>query len=194
MESSIKIQTKEKKHKICVFCGAKNGSGEEYKILAEEVGEKLGKNGFDVVYGGGRSGLMGIIAHSAHENNAYVTGVYPVFMKHYEPLSHDLDNTVFVDSMAKRKDMMIEMSDVFLILPGGFGTLDELFEILTLTILERLNKKIIIVNYNKYWDPLLSLMEKIIEKEFAAPAAKNLYFVCETAEEAMQLLKKMLHE
>ncbi len=178
--------------RVCVFCGASNKVEQFYKDLAQECGTQLGREDFDVIYGGGDSGLMGIVSHSAHKAGAKVTGIFPVFMEEYEHLNNELDNTILVDSMSRRKDMLIEYSDIFLILPGGFGTLDEFFEVLTLHILNQLSKPIIILNYNNYWDPLLNLCDHIIGNKFAAPHANQGYTVVHTLEEAMQKIRKIV--
>lgn len=177
------------KHRVCVFCGARNGAGTEYKQMTAECGNKLGQLGFDVVYGGGSAGLMGIVSKTAHEAGAHVIGVFPIFLEEYETLSHNLDNTILVDNMSRRKDMLMEYADSFLILPGGFGTLDEIFEVITLAALGQHSKPIVILNYKGYWKPLLNLLDHVYNEEFASVKTKKTYQVVDTLDEALEALR-----
>lgn len=155
---------------VCVYCGASTRVDDIYKDTAAKTGELLAKSGFNVVYGGGRLGLMGIVADSALANGAHVTGITPTILKDLEGAHSGLSELVIVDTMHTRKRKMSELADAFIILPGGFGTLDELFEILTWRQLEMHDKPIIIVNVNNYWDPLKALINNIIEEKFATAA------------------------
>lgn len=176
---------------VCVFCGASDKAERHYMDLAVECGKMIVKYDMHLVYGGGDSGLMGAVSQTVHNMGGKVTGVFPRFMEKFEPLSHSLDNTILVDSMSHRKDMMIEKSDAFLVIPGGFGTLDELFEVITLNILAQHNKPVIIVNYQGFWDTCLKLCSEIIEKNFARESAKSSYMSVDTLEEAFEILSKL---
>jgi len=173
---------------ICVFCGASERVDKEYKELATQCGQIIGQKKLHLIYGGGGSGLMGGVSKAVHENGGRVTGIYPKLLEIFEPLSHDLDNTILVESMSKRKDLMIERSDCFIILPGGFGTLDELFEIITLKILKQHDKPILFCNYNGYWSTLLKFCDEVIAKNFAKPNANSTYEVVDTLEQIFQKL------
>ncbi|MBS0236736.1 MAG: TIGR00730 family Rossman fold protein [Proteobacteria bacterium] len=177
------------KHRVCVFCGARTGPSADYREITAECGRKLAANGFDLVYGGGNAGLMGVVSKAAHDAGAHVIGIFPVFLEEYEKLNHDLDNTILVDNMSRRKDMLLEHADSFLILPGGFGTLDEIFEVITLAALHQHDKRIIIFNYKGYWDPLIALLEHVYSNEFASVKVKKSYTVVKTLDEALAILK-----
>ncbi len=175
---------------VCVFCGANNNVAKEYKDLARECGELLAMNNMNVIYGGGDTGLMGAVSKAAKANGSQVTGVFPIFIEKHEKLNHDLDNTVFVNTMFERKELLLKDADSFLILPGGFGTLDELFEVLTLKGLSQLEQPIILLNYKNYWTPLLNLMEYMIELGFARKNMRTIYDTVSNMHEAIELLKK----
>jgi uncharacterized protein (TIGR00730 family) len=174
---------------VCVFCGASDKADQQYKDLAIKCGQMLAARNMQLIYGGGGSGLMGAVSKSVHQHGGKVTGIFPRLLGKFEPLSHDLDNTILVDSMSRRKDLMIEKSNAFLTLPGGFGTLDELFEVITLKILEQHEKPIIVVNHNHFWDEMIVVCDKIIKENFARDSARNCYLVVETLEEAFKLLE-----
>lgn len=173
---------------ICVFCGASDRVEQKYKNLASELGVMLAKRKLNLVYGGGSTGLMGAVAKTTHENGSKVTAVYPRLLDQFEPLSHDLDNTIIVDTMSKRKDLMIEKSDAFVILPGGFGTLDEVFEIITLKILNQHSKPIIFINFDNFWAGLIRYLDEIIAKDFAKLHARSCYDIVDTLEELFVIL------
>lgn len=155
---------------ICVYCGASTRVDSIYRETAARTGELLAKSGFNIVYGGGRLGLMGIMADSALANGTHVTGIIPKLLKEIEGTHPGLSKIEIVDTMHTRKRKMSELADAFIILPGGFGTLDELFEILTWRQLQMHDKPIIVVNTNGYWDSLKDLIYNIIEEKFATPA------------------------
>jgi uncharacterized protein (TIGR00730 family) len=173
---------------VCVFCGASGNVEQKYMDIAIDCGKLLAERGHTLIYGGGDSGLMGAVSRTAHANGATVTGIFPRFIEEFEPLSHDLDNTVFVETMDERKAIMISKSDAFLTIPGGFGTLDEFFEVLTLKTLRRHKKPLILVNQYNYWDDLIALIDKVINERFARDGAKDLYIVVDTLEEAIEFL------
>lgn len=169
---------------LCVFCGARNSINPIYMELAKKCGEMIAERKMHLVYGGGNSGMMGAVSHAAHINNGHVTGVYPRLINLIEPLSNELDNQILVDSMFQRKELFLAKSDAFLVLPGGFGTLDELFEVITLRVLGDHNKPIIICNYNGFWDKLLEAINEIINEGFARSNAQDCYKVVNNLEEA----------
>ena len=154
------------KKNICVFCGASSGSTNDYLILAETVGKLIGENNFNLIYGAGSTGLMGACAKSAKRSGAKVFGVMPNFLARFEKPLDDI-NIKFTSTMRTRKAMMYKKASLFLILPGGIGTLDECVEVLTLIQLKQIKeKKIIIFNYKNYWDLLIKLLEKMKKENF----------------------------
>lgn len=154
---------------VCVYCGASTRVDDVYREAAARLGENLARAGLNVVYGGGRLGLMGIVAESALNHGAYVTGIIPKHLEKFEGAYPGLSELHVVDTMHTRKRKMSELSDAFIILPGGFGTLDELFEITTWRQLQLHDKPIIVVNVNGYWDALKALVHNTVEHKFALP-------------------------
>lgn len=169
-----------KKKNVGVFCGARNGSGEAFKQLAEECGRLIGENNHRLVYGGCSTGLMGILSNAVTKSGGEVCGVFPNnVLKDSEELNLEMNETLFVDNMHDRKKEIIERSDLFVILPGGFGTLDEFFEVLTLKSIGVNNKPLYIVNLNGYWNTLIMLIENVCANEFACHKKKLHYYVVE---------------
>jgi uncharacterized protein (TIGR00730 family) len=173
---------------LAVFCGASATADQAYRDLAKECGIIIAELKLGLVYGGGDSGLMGEVARAAHGNGAIVTGVYPRILNEREPLNKDLDHTYIVNTMYERKVDMCKLSDAFLILPGGFGTLDELFEIITLKYLGDNDKPIIIVNHNGYWNKLKDLINHIVESNFAPARVLDTFRFVDTLEECFAKL------
>jgi uncharacterized protein (TIGR00730 family) len=158
---------------VCVYCGSSNNVDEQYRAAARQAGAMLAERGLDVVYGGGRVGLMGIVADTALAGGAHVTGIIPAHIQAREVAHTSLSALHVVDTMHQRKTMMVQKSDAFLILPGGFGTMDEFFEIVTWRQLRLHEKPVVIANIGGYWDPLLALMDHQIAQGFARPGDRD---------------------
>lgn len=158
---------------MCVYCGASLGNSTEYLNLARTLGRQLGRRGIRLVYGGGRVGLMGAVADSVLAEGGEVIGVIPKHLQEAEIGHNGLTELKIVDSMHTRKRVMFDLSDVFVVLPGGFGTLDETFEIVTWRQLGLHDKPIVLVDHNGYWDPFLDLIDHLIAEGFAKPAARQ---------------------
>lgn len=160
---------------VCVYCGSANRVDATFKNIAREVGTAIAGQKKRLVYGGGRVGLMGIVADSALAAGGEVIGVIPQHIQAREIQHTGLTELHVVEDMHTRKRMMVERADAFVILPGGFGTLDETFEILTWKQLQLHNKPVIIFNAYGYWDKLISLVESMVGCGFAQPANLELY-------------------
>ncbi|MDD5586011.1 MAG: TIGR00730 family Rossman fold protein [Alphaproteobacteria bacterium] len=154
---------------VCVYCSSSNHSDETYKNVARDVGAALARRNVRVVYGGGRRGLMGLVADAALEAGGEVIGIIPEFICSREIEHTHLTELHVVNDMHTRKRMMVEQSDAFVVLPGGFGTLDETFEILSWKQLGLHNKPIIVFNYNGFWTPLLDLIGHMETHGFIIP-------------------------
>ncbi|MFV3128397.1 TIGR00730 family Rossman fold protein [Niveispirillum sp. KHB5.9] len=181
---------------VCVYCGSSDFVADSFKEAARQTGEKLAENGYDIVYGGGRVGLMGIVADAGLKGGAKVVGIIPDHIKRYEVDHTGLSELIVVESMHIRKQMMVERSDAFVILPGGIGTLDEMFEIITWRQLRLHGKPVVIVNTDGFWNPLVALMEHMTETGFMRkpnlPGAEDrLYHVVDSVEDAVSLLARL---
>ena len=159
---------------LCVFCGANKGSQPFYEKTTIELGKAVVERGWDVVYGAGNVGLMGTLANSVLAEGGKVTGVIPDFLKKMEVCHMGLSELIVVETMHQRKQIMAEKSDAFFILPGGFGTLDEFFEILTWKQLRLHQKPIGLLNQHGYYDHLLQHVEKMVQEGFLHPENKSL--------------------
>lgn len=151
-----------------VFCGAYRGTNEKNHLLAVELGKALATNGIGLVYGGGGIGIMGTIADAVLENNGWVVGVVPKNLLATEMAHEQLDELIIVESMQERKKTMYEKSDAFCALPGGLGTLEEIFEAATWTKLELHNKykKVMLLGSNDFWSGFEKILDDITSSGF----------------------------
>lgn len=144
---------------LCVYCGSADGVDPRHRQAATDLGREAARRGIEIVFGGGRVGLMGAVASGALDAGGRVTGIIPEHLQSRERPHPEVTRLLVVDSMHTRKRRMFELSDAFCILPGGMGTLDETFEIVTWKQLALHDKPIVLVNLGGYWDPLLTMIE-----------------------------------
>jgi uncharacterized protein (TIGR00730 family) len=175
---------------ICVYCGASDRVDQVYKDAAADLGRTIGHNGFNLVYGGGRLGLMGIVADHVISSGGRATGFIPEHLDEREGAHPGLNELHIVDSMHTRKMRMSEMADVFVIAPGGYGTLDEFFEILTWRQINLHQKPIVIYNVNNYWGPLVKLLYSVIEVGFARDEHRALVTVLDRPDLIIDFVNK----
>jgi len=175
---------------VCVYCGSSMRVDDAYKQAAQELGALLARQGIGVVYGGGRVGLMGLVADAAMAAGGTVTGIIPSHIQEHEVQHTGLTELLVVDSMHTRKRMMVERSDAFVVLPGGFGTLDEMFEILTWKQLRLHDKPVVIADVGGYWQPLLRLIDHMIDSGFVQPAHRGSYAVVSSVAEVPAALAR----
>ena len=152
--------------KICVFAGASAGHKPSYADAAHDLGAMIASYGLGLVYGGGRSGLMGRVADGTIDGGGTVIGIIPKFLDRVEIGHAGVTKLHVIDTMHQRKEMMYAESDAFIVLPGGLGTLDETMEITTWRQLDLHKKPVIILNVHGYWDHLLAMLEKVIAEGF----------------------------
>ena len=152
---------------LCVFCGSQTGANPVFGNSAETLGRAMAAHGTTLVFGGGRIGLMGALADAALRGGGTVVGVIPTFLKDKELAHPGATEMIVVPDMHTRKRVMFERSDAFCIMPGGVGTLDEMFEIITWRQLHLHNKPIVVVNVAGYWSHLLALLDGMISAGFA---------------------------
>jgi uncharacterized protein (TIGR00730 family) len=144
---------------VCVYCGSGPGTNPEFVKAATAFGKTLAENGVGLVYGGGSIGLMGAVAAGALDHGGKVTGISPTFLTKREHVLRDAQELIVTASMHERKALMAELSDGFIALPGGIGTLEELVEQLTWVQLNRHAKPVMVLNVGSFWDPLLALFD-----------------------------------
>lgn len=178
----------ERSKSVCVFCSSSDGVAPVFVEAADHLGALIARSGQTLVYGGGRVGLMGALARSVHRNGGRVVGVIPRSLMDAEVGYRQADELILTRDLRERKAIMEARCDSFICLPGGFGTLEETLEIITLRQLRLLDKPIVILNVAGFYDPLVSLFEHLYAARFARPDARDLYHVSTTAEDALQYL------
>ena len=161
---------------LTIYCSSSNLLVQNYYDLAEQIGKFLSKNKISIIYGGGKVGMMGKISKSAINSGGKVIGIIPKFLDSKEVIDLKISKTIIVKNMSERKKRLFEMGDAFLILPGGSGTIEEATEVISWKLLGIHTKKIIIFNYNNYWDPLIKMYNEAKNKRFGN---KNLQNICE---------------
>lgn len=165
---------------LCVFCGSRHGKRPEYTAAARAFGQALAERGITLVYGGGNVGLMGEVADAALQAGGRVVGVIPEFLRAKEVAHTGLSELIVTDSMHSRKAHMASLSDAFVALPGGLGTFDELFEILTWAQLGIHAKPVGLLNVDGFFDPLLAMTRHAVDEGFAKE--ENLSLFCAEAQ------------
>jgi len=179
---------------ICVFCGSSHGAKPAYAQAAARLGTLIGQRGFSLVFGGGNVGLMGEVARSAHEAGARVLGVLPSFLQHLEQPLKTAEELVVVPDMQQRKAIMLARSDAFIVLPGGLGTFDEIFEVLSTAQLQVHKKPIVLVNTEGYFAHFETLIARIVREGFAIRNIENFYRILQTPEAALDFVSVSLGE
>lgn len=181
-----------KKPTFCVFCGSRPGRSPQYEATARALGDAIARHGCDLVFGGGNGGLMGIVSQTALEGGASVTGVIPTFLLEREAPAGNLTKLEHCGSFAERKARMAELSDGFFVLPGGIGTLEEAFEVLTNLSIERTRKPIGFVSTGGYYAPLFRMLETAQQEGFLGEGALSHVRVHEDPETLLKELLELL--
>ncbi|MGB6522102.1 MAG: TIGR00730 family Rossman fold protein [Candidatus Cybelea sp.] len=174
--------------RLCIFCGSRTGDDPAYAAMAAEVARSVAGAGYGIVYGGGSVGLMGIVADTALACGAEVIGIIPQALAETEIAHAGLAQLHVVTTMHERKAMMAELSDAFIALPGGFGTMDEFCEMVTWRQLAIHDKPIGLLNYLGYYDPLLALFDSMVERGFITEQARRLFVNARRIEELLHLM------
>ena len=178
---------------VCVFCGSRDGSKPEYKLAAIELGKLLSEVKFRLVYGGGNLGLMGALASSAQQNNCEILGIIPQHLMEREVGKTNLKNLIITKNMHERKNLMYNESDAIMILPGGVGTLDEFFEILTLIQTGKIKKNLPIVLFGKdYWNQLINF-ETLVEYGTISRKDLDLFLLTSSVDDAFEYITSSLN-
>jgi uncharacterized protein (TIGR00730 family) len=172
---------------ICVFCSSSSAVDGRYVEAAKEMGALIARGGHRLVYGGGGFGLMGAMAEAAHENGGSVVGIIPRFMA--QRMKSDVDELIIAEDMRTRKAKMDSLSDAFIALPGGFGTLEEILEIITLCQLNVISKPVAFVDTAGFYDSLQAVFEQLYKEKFAKPAYRGLYRFAADPREALSYVE-----
>jgi uncharacterized protein (TIGR00730 family) len=175
--------------RICVFCGSYSGTREIYGEQARALGRSMAERGIGLVYGGGGIGMMGAVADAVIEARGEVIGVIPYALATKERARRDIDMRV-VNTMHERKAMMAELSDAFIAMPGGFGTLEEMMETITWGQLGIHQKPVGLLNVAGYYDPLLAMVDRAIDEGFILPHYRNLFVASTGVAELFDLMRK----
>lgn len=174
--------------RVCVYCGSSGRVDDVYRAAATRLGVLLAEARIELVYGGGRVGLMGLMADAALSRGGRVIGVIPAHLHDREIGHTTISELIVVNNMHERKRRMFELADAFAVLPGGLGTLDETFEMITWKQLGLHDKPVIIVDVAGYWAPLRALIEHAVASGFATRAARSLFQVVPRVEELLPAL------
>lgn len=169
---------------ICVFCSA-NDVAPQYVAAAEKLGRWLGREGHTLVYGGANLGLMEAVARAAHEAGATVVGVVPAILEKTGRASDHIDVRVLCDSLDDRKAIMVERSDLFVALPGGVGTLDEIFTVVAAASIGYHHKRVVLLNIDGFWDSLLAMLDDLQSKGVLRPGLKETLTVVREVEKVV---------
>lgn len=179
---------------VCVYCGSSARVDQVYKDAAVELGKTIAGQGWGVVYGGGRVGLMGLVADAALTAGGKVVGVIPQHIQAREIEHTDLTELHIVDSMHIRKQMMVDRSDAFVILAGGLGTLDEFFELLTWKQLGLHDKPVVMVNINGYWTKMVEAIKYIADQKFMRDEDFGMFQVVDSVADVPKALSNAPNE
>ncbi|EFJ38723.1 hypothetical protein SELMODRAFT_73749 [Selaginella moellendorffii] len=175
--------------RICVFCGSSSGKKTSYGAAAADLGRELVKRKIDLVYGGGNVGLMGLIAEAVYEGGCRVTGVIPKALMPHEISGKTVGEVKVVSDMHQRKAEMARQAEAFIALPGGYGTLEELLEMITWSQLGIHDKPVGLLNVDGYYNPLLALFDKGTEEGFIKPSSRQIVISASTAGELLDRLE-----
>jgi uncharacterized protein (TIGR00730 family) len=175
--------------RICVYCSSSSAVAEAYQRAARELGALIAARGHSLVYGGGNVGLMGELARAVKAAGGHVLGVIPRRLRDYELAYEEADELIVTESMAERKATMEKYADAYVALPGGFGTLEEILQVITLKQLGYLHAPIVFLNLQGFYDHLLAHFERLYHEHFAKPDHQRLYHVAQTPAEALDYIE-----
>jgi len=182
---------------VCIFCGSSSTDGEKSSFkkkhgeIAKKIGKELALRKIKIVYGGAKVGLMGLMADEALKNKGKVIGIAMKSFKKWGVLHQKISKMYLTNTLQKRKELMYKKSDAFIVLPGGIGTIDEVFEIIATNILTKSNKLLILLNYKKFWNKLINLIDDNIKQKYSKKEIKNNIKVTTSISEIFAILNKV---
>ena len=177
---------------ICVFCGSSFGDNDRFRVEAEALGAGIAAMGYGLVFGGGALGLMGVVARAVEQGGQPVQGIMPAFLRSSEPPISPQEQLIVTPHLQDRKLQMLQMSDAFMVLPGGLGTFDEFFEVAVEAQLGVHQKPIIVVNVEGYFDALDAMLRQTVAHGFAKEMIFSLYHLADGAKDALKILAECL--
>ena len=179
---------------VCVFCGSNSGKGSAYLLAAQKLAKELATKNLSLVYGGGNIGIMGELANTALNYNVKVTGVIPQTLVDREAALHEVSELIIVDTMHERKAKMSELSDAFIAMSGGIGTLEELFEVWTWKQLGIHSKPIGLLNTDGYFNKLVDFLNESVEKEFMRREVLEMLIVDDDSSRLLDRLSELFKD
>ncbi|KAH9674392.1 cytokinin riboside 5'-monophosphate phosphoribohydrolase LOG7 [Citrus sinensis] len=180
--------------RICVFCGSSSGKKATYQEAAVELGKELVERKLDLVYGGGSVGLMGLVSQAVHDGGRHVLGVIPKTLTPREITGDPVGEVKTVSDMHQRKAEMARQADAFIALPGGYGTLEELLEVITWAQLGIHRKPVGLLNVDGFYNSLLSFVDKAVDEGFISPTARRIIISAPTAKQLVRQLEEYVPE
>ncbi len=173
---------------ITVYCGSNKGKNPAYECEAKKLGEFIGRNNHTLIYGGSNRGLMGVVADNVLDNGGRIVGVYPKQLEGIEFQHPRLSDLVITENINQRRAKMIELGDVFVALPGGPGTLEEMAEVISLVRIDHLEGEFFILDVDNFYDPLRDLLDKMLEEGFVLKEQVERFMFVKTTEELAALI------
>ena len=173
---------------ICIYGASSRKLAKEYYDAAEALGALMARQGHTLVFGGGQEGIMGAVARGAHAHGGKIIGIAPRFFDQPGILFEECTEFIYTDTMRERKALMEEHSEAFMVLPGGIGTYEEFFEMLTLKQLGRHNKPMVMLNTRGYYNPMAAMLQNTVDEGFMSADCLELYGVCNSPEEALDYI------
>ena len=173
---------------ICIYGASSRKLAKEYYDAAEALGALMAQQGHTLVFGGGQEGIMGAVARGAHAHGGKIIGIAPRFFDRPGILFEECTEFIYTDTMRERKALMEEHSEAFMVLPGGIGTYEEFFEMLTLKQLGRHNKPMVMLNTRGYYNPMAAMLQNTVDEGFMSADCLELYGVCNSPEEALDYI------
>ncbi|KAF3323861.1 cytokinin riboside 5'-monophosphate phosphoribohydrolase LOG1-like protein [Carex littledalei] len=190
MEDQVPKRPTSRFRRVCVFCGSSSGNKPSYQIAAIQLGHELVERNIDLVYGGGSVGLMGLVSKAVYSGGRHVLGVVPRTIMPREIIGETIGEVKSVSGMHQRKAEMARQADAFIALPGGYGTLEELLEVITWAQLGIHDKPVGLLNVDGYYNSLLSFIDKAVDEGFIMPSARDIIVSAQTAHELLSKLEE----
>lgn len=175
--------------KVCLYGSGSKRTPSEFTDVGYELGLKIALNNHSLVFGGGNDGMMGAVAKGVYDNGGKITSISPWWINEFDDPFDDYDECIKTDSMDERKKLFLEKSDVFIIVPGGIGTLDEFFEVLTLKYLNRHSKKIILFNINQFYDKMIDMLHQMHDDGLIREGALDIFVVANSMDEVFEFIQ-----